>query len=363
MPGTIGIFHPAVSAARGEQETQRAYEQVMSDGERSLMPHIRKMLTRLAEVQVVDCLMPHPEGDKTYQDPRRIAVLLHRYWSLCRSVVLDQTDAYIGFQPHPLLPLLVNMKARLIACCDGLPSLARVQEVKKTVIALIDALLAGDPDEFSAVPEWARGEVAKVDEFIAESRLSLGSVPFEPTHAEKAFLDFFGAEADKHRKRVEDAWRQTLSRLKVEKQEMDADREASGRAAKISQQSLQVPSSSVSGEPPREPEDHVVVDLVQQDDGWHWFVSGRDTGRVATNESRLIYKISRILFDQIGHGWVPHRTFYLKLGWTEEEYFDQDRMQKHLTILRKRLGLEVEFDKQHGVKFSANIVKAKPHSK
>jgi hypothetical protein len=82
-------------------------------------------------------------------------------------------------------------------------------------------------------------------------------------------------------------------------------------------------------------------------------------------DNAKIRKISSILCDQAGADWVPHETFMNATGWKPETYFDQTghtgTMQKNLSILRK-LGLEIEFDKTKGVRFSGNVVNYRKHS-
>jgi hypothetical protein len=105
-----------------------------------------------------------------------------------------------------------------------------------------------------------------------------------------------------------------------------------------------------------------LVEFTKDEDGWHWIVNQQDKGVVAKKDSSIIYKISRILYDQIGCGWTPHKTFYQKIGWTEEEYFGvkdkTGRMQKQLGILRKNFGLKIFFRKDQGVNFSEEVVKS-----
>jgi hypothetical protein len=109
----------------------------------------------------------------------------------------------------------------------------------------------------------------------------------------------------------------------------------------------------------------VVVELVRNQDGWHWFVDGEDRGIVATRENTIRYKISHILFNQVGAGWIPHKTFMNATGWTPAEYFDQTgqtgAMQKQLRRLRRILGFEIVFSKEKGVRFPDRVVNYPKH--
>jgi hypothetical protein len=369
------MWHPAARVTGSPEEIEAGVHAASIECQKAALEPCQTIQNRLGEIMIYDCRIPHPKGDSRYQDKRRFLALLDYYWRLCRGPILDQTDASIGFQPHPLLPLIVNAKARIDACFGRLASLGKAQEVWDTVSKLLDALLAGDPEEFSVVPEFARGEVAKVDAFLAESRLLLGSTAFEPTQAEQAFAMIFKRDAAEYQRKVKERWSSIMEEANAEALRLRHEGLPTGGAA-----SPPVVPADASLEPASLESDdmlagkadldadmiqlpQVAVDLVQKDDGWHWIVDSRDTGRLATSEDRIIYKISRILFDQIGHGWVHHRTFYQTLGWNKSEYFDQDRMQKQLTILRRCLGIKVEFQKSNGVRLPSNVVKTKSDSK
>lgn len=112
--------------------------------------------------------------------------------------------------------------------------------------------------------------------------------------------------------------------------------------------------------------DVVVVDYVRKDDGWHWFIDGQDKGTAGKRELTKIRKVSSILFDQAGMGWIPHETFMNATGWKPGAYFDQTghtgTMQKILTKLRG-LGLKIEFEKDKGVRLGDGKVNYRKHSR
>jgi len=110
-------------------------------------------------------------------------------------------------------------------------------------------------------------------------------------------------------------------------------------------------------------EDKIVLERKEIDERVHWFVNGEDKGHVFVRPESISAKITEILYDQIGHGWVPHKTFMNACAWKEDEYFpvsgDPGRMQRQLNIIRKILGVAIDFRKGKGVRFAENIVKSK----
>jgi hypothetical protein len=109
-------------------------------------------------------------------------------------------------------------------------------------------------------------------------------------------------------------------------------------------------------------DDVIKVQFVKLRNGWHWFIDTIDKGVITKRDGSIICKISKILYDQIGCDWTPHKTFYQAIGWSEEEYFgvgnEPGRMQKQLSKLRNFLGVEIYFRKERGVSFPKNIVKS-----
>lgn len=102
---------------------------------------------------------------------------------------------------------------------------------------------------------------------------------------------------------------------------------------------------------------------VEREDAVHWFVNGVDRGVFYRQANAKKAKIIEILFDQLGHGWIPHPTFIHACGWEDRHYWGSSSegsvMQKQLTGIRNFLGLEVEFNRKLGVKFAGNIVKSR----
>ncbi|MDD5699547.1 MAG: hypothetical protein PHH77_13115 [Victivallaceae bacterium] len=94
-----------------------------------------------------------------------------------------------------------------------------------------------------------------------------------------------------------------------------------------------------------------------------WYVDGKLKKTYKQKNMRCIQsKILNILYDQIGNGWIPHQTFENTTGWNKKEYWGtkdvkSGRMQQLLRHLRKHLNVKIIFSKEHGIRFSEEVVK------
>lgn len=167
---------------------------------------VLKITARIQEIETTDCRIPHPADDATFQEPRRFLQLLREYWGLGRQVVLDVANVGCAFQPHPLLPLMMNLRLRLDACFERLSSVEGASEAEGAANTLLDTALGGDFDDLSAVPEYTNGEIAKVDAFIARTHLKLGSKTYDLTRAEQVFIQLARNCISQHREELKRAW-------------------------------------------------------------------------------------------------------------------------------------------------------------
>jgi len=130
-----------------------------------------------------------------------------------------------------------------------------------------------------------------------------------------------------------------------------------GGQASLEDRAREVPVNTITEE------DKVVLERKEVNERIHWFVNGADKGHIFVRKDSFIAKITEILYDQIGHGWVPHKTFMNACAWKEDEYFaasgEPGRMQRQLNIIRKKIGIAIDFRKEKGVRFAENIVKSK----
>ena len=212
LPGVLCLFHPSLQLDDAAPKIEERTTSVVEEGMRLSPRVIGDVFTRIVEIKVLDCRMPSPVDDKTYQEPTRFLMLLQRYWGLCKQLIIETIDAPIGFRPHPLLDLIVNAQSRISMCFEKLSSCHGAREVQDTIARLIQALLSADPEAF--IPEeYTMAEVAKVDVFLAEAKLSLGSTRHELTHAEGTFIKVFEDATLEHREMVRKAWDRTKSRI------------------------------------------------------------------------------------------------------------------------------------------------------
>lgn len=119
--------------------------------------------------------------------------------------------------------------------------------------------------------------------------------------------------------------------------------------------------------PDEEPSNNrFIIERRVVDDTIHWIMNGKDKGLFFTRPNSKKAKIIEVLYDQIGRGWIPHRTFMNACGWKEEEYFpaldNPGRMQRQLTYVRGFLQVEIEFSKDNGVRFADGVVKSRNQS-
>ncbi len=94
----------------------------------------------------------------------------------------------------------------------------------------------------------------------------------------------------------------------------------------------------------------------------YWYVDGKPIGQIYKRRNSRKARILNLLYREIGNGWIAHQTFINMTGWTEEEYYGKDRtdpgrMQQNLRYLRKRLGIDITFNVDYGVRFAENVVK------
>jgi len=126
-------------------------------------------------------------------------------------------DAKISFQPHPLMPLIVNLRLRLEVCFEKLVAFSGTAEAREIAFGLLDILVSSEPDDLQVVPEWTRGEVNKVEMFIEQCRYAAKSKPYELTPAEKACIRAAQVGTAEHRGRLKEAWANCLRNLDRQK--------------------------------------------------------------------------------------------------------------------------------------------------
>lgn len=301
------MAHPAMAAPAGTPaEIQAAVEKAMSACQETASPHIKEQMSRLANLMVVSCRCPTGTAVKDFADPARFLQMLHRYWMLASAMVQAQATVHVGFNPHPLLHLIENVRDRLSTCFSHVVHLDGAGEAQQACDQLVGMLTEGDIDDLSAVPEWTNGELQRVERFIARARLKTGPRVFELTAAEEFFIKQSEHLIAEHEKRCRAAWKQMLAR---------ADAQAAARRPADSSPTTP-PGSGAAAQPAGTPEQRIerigplLSSLVAADNGIMSLgarLRSLATRGSAANTHALTVKVQEQL-----HNWIDPIVQHLK---------------------------------------------------
>lgn len=172
-------------------------------------PRLRELSQQVIDVKLYDCRIP--VGDATFADPRRSVQMVREYWSIASSLVLHQMDAQVSIQPHPLLRMIVGLRARIDGYLERLGEHADIREARDSAAYLLEAVAGGDPDELSVVPESTQQRVHVVNRLLEDLRLKSGSRVFPLTPEEEVFLTHAKSSVAQHHLDVERAWRRMVA--------------------------------------------------------------------------------------------------------------------------------------------------------
>jgi hypothetical protein len=225
-----------------------------------------------------------------------------------------------------------------------------MDEIRKSLLLELEVLAESSKEDYAA-SRWSNYDayVIKYNEILRMLK-RLGSYKelavIENVPDDEAGFWEKGTPAEQEKlKEVSLDSEQLLSRLRLELQEIEQD-----EGNRLNDKKLAF-----------------AFDKRKQDDGYHWYVDGEDRGPVARNEKTIIYIIAEILSNHTDDEWIPHGIFIEKAPWSKEEYMGdkgrQGRMEKYLWHVRKKLDLDIQFDKEKGVRFRHKPVKSKLHPK
>jgi hypothetical protein len=184
--------------------TRESIQGAVSACQQRVSSPLKDDLAQLIEIKLYDCRIP--EGSSSFADPRRSMQLLRSYWSLCRSLVIHQIDACLFSHPHPLLRLILNLRLRIDAYFEQLVDVEGSREAIEAVKTLMDVVVSNEPDDLSAVPEYAHELLQTVDAFLEQARIKSGSKIFPLTHEEKIFLAHAEEAIDHYHKYLDTTW-------------------------------------------------------------------------------------------------------------------------------------------------------------
>lgn len=306
LMSTTLMAHPAMAApADTPAEIQQAVEKTMSTCQATASRSVQTHLSRLANLMVVSCRCPTGDAVKDFAEPARFFQMLHRYWMLASSIVQTQSSAHVGFNPHPLLHLIENIRDRLNTCFSHLPHLDGAADAKHSCDQLVGLLTEGDIDDLSAVPEWTNGELQKVERFIARARLKIGPREFALTAAEEFFIKQAEHLIAEYDKRCRAAWKQVLAR---------ADAQAAAR--KPAEVAPATPVSAAVSQPTTPPEQRaerigpLLSSLVAADNGV-MSLGARLSSLAVRGKAANTHALTVTIQEQL-HKWIDPITQHLK---------------------------------------------------
>ena len=187
---------------------------------------VQENVRRLMDVMLVDCRIPNPVDDPTYREPRRYLQMLRHYWSLCHDIILGEMNAHMGYRPHRLMPLIVNLKARILRCCDALSAVEGVERGKETITQLLGALLEGSVDDLDE--DWTIGQLQQVASLIEELRLQLGSGTLPLTYEESLCIRQAAKAISEYRDDLKKRWANTIKRIDQKRAERESQASPAG---------------------------------------------------------------------------------------------------------------------------------------
>lgn len=208
--GLLAMRAPSLDVqGHAPDEISAALSKVTRELAPSALPHVRRANERIIEIKLHDCRIPQPPDDATYRDPRRAVQLIEEYWGRLRQIALFQSQANVGFVPHPLLPAILDLadrinRVRQLFLALDTAALGVVEDIKD--------LLLDEPGALSVAEEHTHAQVTSVDRWIVETRLRIGRKTFQLTHAESSFLDSIDAAIAQWKERSSKAWRRMLAR-------------------------------------------------------------------------------------------------------------------------------------------------------
>lgn len=203
---TLVMRCPGVCIAGAEEEAIRAtMDRAIEACMKKVASPLKAIVDQLLEIKIVDCRIPEGD-DPAFSDPRRSLQLLQAYWSLGRTIVVNQMNGYVSLRPHPLLRLVTNLRARMEVYFGRLSDHDGALDAFAAGDHLLDLAVSGDPDDLSAVPEWTNEEVQKVDSFLERVRLDIGAKTYPLTHEEKVFIEQAEVAIEEYKEQANTAW-------------------------------------------------------------------------------------------------------------------------------------------------------------
>lgn len=173
----------------------------------------KEIVERLVQTMLYDCRIPKPTGDDSFREPQRFLQMLRLYWGIIRRLIVYHTDSMASYQPHPLTPLVMNLKARIDSCLEVLSKCEGASSAGETITSLVEIVLSADHDALQVVPECSFEQVGSVDRFIEATRLKLGAKSYPLTAAEEMCIECGDKAIDDYTHQVDAEWTKVIKRL------------------------------------------------------------------------------------------------------------------------------------------------------
>ena len=217
------MWHPVGQPGNTPQQTENNITAAAAECPKAALEPCQAILKRLSELMLYDCRIPHPHGDASFEEPRCFVQMARTYWDLCRQLVLQRMNALAGYQPHPLLRLIVNIRSRLDACLERLDGCDGARDVRDNIDRLLDAVISSE-DELQILPEYAVEQINAIDIFLETLRIKLGSRSSPLTYAEMHFVKSAQESISAHEASTKTLEKKFLHEAKVLAKRLDRSR-------------------------------------------------------------------------------------------------------------------------------------------
>jgi len=208
------------------QVFNRGIEALIAEGERPIDAEqlgdslLEKALGALEDATLFQCLYPDPEASPEFGLPARALFMLRKYVEGLHGILVATGGGEIGWTPHPLTRLVVNLQERISICVAALDNTELSGELHN-LDGIVECLLTDSEGDFSV--GWECGQAAEAAACLVaveKAWLRSGSGAFDLTMAEQGFLGHVEAATSWYRERVKRQWKRILD---------SADRQAAVR--------------------------------------------------------------------------------------------------------------------------------------
>ncbi|MGA2506916.1 MAG: toll/interleukin-1 receptor domain-containing protein [Chitinispirillaceae bacterium] len=176
---------------------------------------IKGLLNRVIEIKLFFCKVPK-SSDSINISQTRLASGAYRYWTALKNIIIFQSQAPMGLNPHPLTRFITSMQGRIQE------SLTQITALDSSLLADIDTfcecLLSGDHDDLSE-DEWTNGKLADIETAFEKLRDKLGPFQQSLSEPEENFLSVLSFHTENWKHDITQRWNRLLVRLEKERKQ------------------------------------------------------------------------------------------------------------------------------------------------